>query len=214
MKANFFGDPNVGLYGFATERCCLLGCELPLKLTNKIHETLKVDINTITVAGTELAGIFAAGNSSGVVLPKIAEKQEIAAVKRLGINVAVLKSKETALGNMIVCNDKGCLVSERLKKFKKEIADALCCSVETGKIASLQIVGSASAASNKGCLLHRDCEEQELRSVEELLGVKADLGSINGSPFVKAGIIANKNGVVCSEEATGPELQRISEVFE
>ena len=80
-------------------------------------------------------------------------------------------------------------------------------------MAGLHIVGSAAVATNKGCLCHRDASEEELKLIEDLLKVKTDIGSIGGSPFVKAGIIANSYGIVVSEEASGPEMQRIDEVF-
>ncbi len=212
MKAQFSGDPNIGLYGFATDAYCLLGFEPREK--GKIESLLKIKIRLTTIAGTELAGIFASGNSFGVVLPKIAEREEIKSIKALGINTLVLKSRETALGNMILCNDKGCLISERLKAFRKEIADCLSCEVDTGKISGLSIVGSCAAATNRGCLCHRDADEDELKRIEDVLKVKVDIGSIYGSPFVKAGLLINSSGALASQTATGPEMERILEVFE
>ncbi|MFZ3077784.1 MAG: translation initiation factor IF-6 [Candidatus Aenigmatarchaeota archaeon] len=212
IRTNFNGDPNIGLYGFASDGYCLLG-NLP-KHRQKMEEYLKVKISAAQMAGTELAGIFAAGNSNGILVSKIADAREVKEIKKaLGINVLVIKAKATAIGNLVVCNDKGCIISSMLKKFGKDIAEALDCETAVGKVAGLHIVGSAAVATNKGCLCHRDAGEDELKGIEELLKVKTDIGSIGGSPFVKAGIIANGSGIVVSEEASGPELQRIDEVF-
>lgn len=212
IRTNFNGDANIGLHGFATDSYCLIG-DLP-KRAQKMEELLNVKISAAQIAGTELAGIFASGNSSGVILTKIIETQERKRIeKALGINVLVIRTKETATGNLVLCNDRGCLISGKLKKYGKDIAEALNCETAVGEVAGLHIVGSAAVATNKGCLCHRDAEEDELKLIEELLKVKADIGSIGGSPFVKAGIIANCSGVVVSEEASGPEMQRIDEVF-
>lgn len=212
IRTNFNGDPNIGLYGFASDGYCILGNHP--KHRQKMEEMLKVKISAAQMAGTELVGIFAAGNLNGILVSKIADAREIKEIKKaLGINVLVIKAKETAIGNLVLCNDKGCIISSKLKKYGKEIAEILDCETVVGKVAGLHIVGSAAVATNKGCLCHRDAEENELRMIEELLKTKADIGSIGGSPFVKAGIIANSHGVVVSEEATGPELQRIDEVF-
>ncbi len=212
IRTNFNGDTNLGLYGFATDGYCLLGNHP--KHTHKMEELLKAKIKIAQIAGTELAGIFAAGNSSGILVSKIADARELKEIKKaLGINVLVIKAKETAIGNLVLCNDKGCIISAKLRKYGKDIAETLDCETAVGGIAGLHIVGSAAAASNKGCLCHRESNEEELRLVEEMLKVKADIGSIGGSPFVKAGLIANSFGVAVSEEATGPELQRIDEVF-
>ncbi len=212
MRTNFNGDPNIGLYGFASDSYCFLGNYS--KHAERIEEILEARIKVAQIAGTDLAGIFAAGNSNGIILSKIIdpiERKEIEKV--LGINILVLKSKHTAIGNLALCNDKGCIISAKLKRFEKEIAETLGCETACGRIAGLHIVGSAAITSNKGCLCHREACEDELKRVEEILKVKADIGSIGGSPFVKAGIIANSGGVVVSEQATGPELERIDEVF-
>lgn len=212
IRTNFNGDPNIGLYGFASDGYCLLGNHP--KHAQKMQELLKVKISAAQMAGTELAGIFSAGNSSGILVSKIADAREIKEIKKaLGINVLAIKAKETAIGNLALCNDRGCIISAKLKRYGKEIAEALDCETAVGSVAGLHIVGSAAIATNKGCLCHRDAEEGELKLIEELLKVKADIGSVGGSPFVKAGVIANGNGVVVSEEASGPELQRIDEVF-
>ncbi len=212
MRTNFNGDPNIGLYGFATDTYCLLGSQP--KHRQKMEEMLKVKIKVAQIAGTELMGIFASGNCSGIILTKIIEPREKKEIeKALGINVMIIKTKETAAGNLVLCNDNGCIISSKLKRYGKDIAETLNCETATGTVAGLHIVGSAAVTSNKGCLCHRDAEEGELKEIEELLKVKADIGSIGGSPFVKAGIIANSSGIIVSEEASGPELQRIDEVF-
>lgn len=212
LRANFNGDPNIGLYSFATDSYCLLG--LRTKKIEKIAKVLKTNVKIATIARTELVGIFVAGNCSGMVLPKIIEKDEVKNLKSLGMNLLTLKAKETALGNLILCNDHGCLISKKLKKFKRQIADCLNCETETGTIAGLEMVGSVARASNIGCLCHRSASEIELKAIEQLLKVKIDIGTVNyGSPFIKAGIIVNSSGAVVSGQTTGPELGRIEEVF-
>jgi translation initiation factor 6 len=214
LRTNFNGDPNIGLYGFATDNYCFLGIEPQQKILQKIKETLKAKVMISTVAGTELAGIFVAGNSNGIILSKIIEDYELKSLKKLGLNLKIINSKETALGNLILCNDKGCLIASSLKKYKKEISGALGCEVEIGKIAGLDIVGSAAVASNIGCLCHREANEEEMKKIEDILKVKVDVGSISyGSPFIKSGLIVNSKGLMFSEQTTGAELGRINEVF-
>lgn len=210
---NFNGDPNIGLYGFATDSYCILGIDSP-RMLQKIKEMLKTEIITSTIAGTELASLFATGNSNGILLPKIVEDFELKKLKKLGFNMKIIEAKETALGNLILCNDNGCLISSSLKKHKKEISEVLGCEVETGKIAGLDIVGACAITSNAGCLCHREAKEKELKRIEEILKVRVDVGSVNyGSPYIKSGMIVNSNGVAFSEQSTGPEMGRISEVF-
>jgi translation initiation factor 6 len=214
-RIDFSGDPNIGLYGFANDDYCILGLEPQKKIFKQIKKTIKTDIKISTITGTELIGLFSAGNSNGIILTKIIESFEFKKLKKLfDLNLEIIKSRETALGNLILCNDKGCLISKSLKKFKKKISDALECEVEIGTIANLDIVGSTAIASNIGCLCHREATEEEMKKLEEVLKVKVDVGTIGyGSPFIKAGVIVNSKGVLYSEGTTGAELGRIDEVF-
>jgi translation initiation factor 6 len=214
-RIDFNGDPNIGLYGFANDDYCILGLEPKKKILNQIKKTIKTGIKISTITGTELIGLFSTGNSNGIILTKIIESYELKKLKKLfDLNLEIIKSKETALGNLILCNDKGCIISKSLKKFKKKITDALGCEVEIGTIANLDIVGSAAIASNIGCLCHREAKEDEMKKLEEVLKVKVDVGTVGyGSPFIKAGIIVNSKGVLYSEGTTGAELGRIDEVF-
>lgn len=208
-------DPNVGLYGFATDKYCIMGAEPKKHVLQKMKEALGVPIIVSHIAESEIAGLFAAGNSNGILLTKIVEGYEVKRMKKLlDVNFLTIKSKETAIGNLVLCNDRGCMVSPVLKRYRKTIADCLGVEVDTGVIAGFDIVGSTAIASNRGCLCHRAASEQELKKVEDLLKVKTDVGTVGfGSPFIKSGLIVNSNGVVIAQTSTGPELGRIDEVF-
>lgn len=215
-RMDFNADPNIGLYGWSTDSYCFLGFGPAKKARQKIEKILKVKVLSSTVAGTELSGIFAAGNSSGIVLTKLIEKNELAGLKKLfkGLNLIAIPSKETAIGNMVLCNDKAAFISSRLKRYRKKIEDCLGCETEAGTLGGMEIVGSAAIATNRGCLCHPGTSEEELKSLEELLKVRVDVGTMSfGSPFVKAGLIVNTKGMLTSTMSTGPELGRAFEVF-
>jgi len=215
LRADFNGDPNIGLYGFATDDYCIIGLKPQNRVFNDLKKTLRTEIKITTIAGTELIGLFAAGNRNGILVTKIIEDYELKRLKEMfDINIEVIRSKETAIGNLVLCNDNGCLISKTLKRFKKLIEDTLNCEVEIGKVSKLNIVGSTALSNNKGCLCHREAREKEMQKIEDILKVKVDVGTVNyGSPFVKAGVIVNDKGVLFSKFSTGAELGRIEEVF-
>jgi len=218
FQTNFFGDHNLGLYGKACEKICILGKSLEEK-REKIEEVLKVKSVALTLSNTDLVGIFCALNENGIVLTRILtsfEKEKFLELKKLfGMNLLILKSKFTAVGNLILCNGKGALISKLFsKKEKKEIEDCLGVEAVFSTIAGIQTVGSCGIATDKGCLLHRDASEEEIKIVEEVLKVKADIGTANfGSPFVGSCIIANSEGALIGESTTGPEIARIQEAL-
>jgi translation initiation factor 6 len=214
-KARFNGDPNIGLYSFANDNFCLLGLDPGKAVKSKVELTLGEKTKFTTIAGTELIGLFIAGNNKGIVVPKIIEDSELENLRKmLDVEVAVISAKDTALGNLILCNDKGCMIPEKLKRYGKEISDALGCEVVLGGFADVEVLGSAAVATNNGCLCHRDATDEEMKTIQDILKVKVDVGTSGyGSPFIRSGIIVNSRGIVFSELSSGPEVGRFEEVF-
>lgn len=214
FRTTFNGDPNIGLFSRATNKLCLMGSNVSEKAVKRMKETLGVEVHMCTLAGTDLIGIFCSCNSNGIVVTKLAEKHELAILKKLFDKVAVIDSKETAIGNLVLCNDNGCVISPKLKKFRDQIEECLGCKTDIGTLAHFDLVGSTGIASNVGCLCHRGASEKELKNVEELLKVRTDIGTLAyGTPYIKAGVIVNDKGIIISESSTGPELGRADEVF-
>ncbi|HLD57713.1 MAG TPA: translation initiation factor IF-6 [archaeon] len=209
---NFYGDSSIGLYGFATEKFVLLG-HLEHGIADNINHTLGVKPIITTVAGTNLAGVFCAGNSNGVVLPEIAYPHEISQIEKHA-KVLVLEGKYTALGNIVLVNDNGCVISEKLKGHKEELEDFFKVPVEVSKVAGLDLPGALGIANSNGCVVHKGIKDKEKEVLESTLKVKAEPADVNfGSSFVKSGIIANSKGLLVGKQTSGPELEKIAEIL-
>jgi translation initiation factor 6 len=209
LRTDFYGDPNLGLYGFASDKYCLVGFRS--KMTKNISKVLKTPVYNCNALNTSLLGIFMAGNSSGVVVPKILEEEEIKKIKEVS-NVLVLESRYTALGNLILMNDNGIVLSPLLSREKSRIEEFFNLPCEIATIAGKKVVGALALATNKGCLVGPEIKEKELATIKRVLKVDVDIGTVNfGSPFVKAGLIGNSHGVVVSSMTSGQELGKISE---
>jgi len=119
--------------------------------------------------------------------------------------VIVLRQKHTALGNLIAMNDKGIIAAPLLSEDLKQ---------EGMKIAGTDLVGSATYVNNKAFITHRDAEETEVKHLEKVFKVPGGIGTVNmGDPFVKSAIIGNKKGLIVSMPTSGPELNRIDDIF-
>lgn len=219
FQTNFHGDHNLGLFGKASDKYCIVGNFIQEKTFQKIEDVLRVKVVKLTIASTDLVGIFCCLNSNGVLLPKIVKDSEIEKFKilkkELGIELKILKSKFTALGNLILCNDSGAVLSDIFsKREKRDIEECLDVESEYGSVAGMSIDGSCGIASNRGCLLHRDANEKEIENVENILKVNVDIGTANfGSPFVGSCCFANSNGGLVGESTTGPEINRLMEAL-
>lgn len=201
-RTDYRGNINIGLYAVVTEDYGLFPPEF------KKRDLFGVEEIEVSIANTNLIGLFCAGNSHGLVLPSMAKDIELD--KMPETNYVTIDSELTAFGNLILCNDHGAVISKHLKDKRQQIEEALAVETVVGSLNGLNIVGSSGLATNHGALLHRNSSDQEIEAVESALQVEADIGTVNfGSPYVGTGILANSKGVLVGNETKGPEMGRI-----
>ncbi|MBI3190668.1 translation initiation factor IF-6 [archaeon] len=209
LKTNFNGDTNIGLYGFATDKYCLVGVN-----NKKIKPVVGVPVFVCRILNLDFAGIFVAGNSEGIIINDTVEEYEGYKLKAHFSKILVLKTKYTAIGNLVMMNDNGAIVSPLLKKHRKAISEFFNIPCESTTIAKQNIIGNLGVATNRGCLVHPKIRKNEKEIIERVLGVKSDIGTVSfGSPYPRAGIIANSHGFVVSEMSSGPEMGRVTEAL-
>lgn len=209
LRASFRGDPNIGLYGFATESCVFLG--MRTRLDSKIEESLG-KIRSSGMLQTGFAGIFCAGNSSGIIVPRILADYELEGLRKTFSDILVLDTDYSAIGNLVLLNDSGIILSPLLRRHRRAVKEFFRLPCEISKVANTSIAGSMAIATNKGCLAGPGTKKHEIKILEDVLNVELGLGTVSfGSPFVRSGIIANSKGFVVSETSSGPEIGRISE---
>lgn len=209
VLTDYSGDPNLGFHGVATAEYALLAPDFKRK------EILGLDTVCETyIANTDLAGLFCAGNSEGLLVPDTLRDHEESALDDAGIDHMVVDANHTALGNLVLANDTGCYLSPHLANHEDAIGEFLGVDVTVGTVAGLEIVGSAGIATNNGVLLHRGTEEAEMEAVEETLGVDGDIGTVNfGSPYVGSGIVANTTAALVGNQTKGPETARVEKAL-
>jgi translation initiation factor 6 len=189
--------------------------EVPAKKAKELERILNVPVHQITMCGTSLVGAFVTGNSKTLLVPEIAFDYELAQLEKLGIDYTVIQAKLTALGNNLLCNDKGCLANPDFSADqKKSIRQALGTSLKPGKIAGLNTVGSLGALNSNGCVVHRDITRAETRFVEDLLGIRCFPSTINlSSPYIRSGLLCNDHGFIVGDASGGPEITNIDEAL-
>lgn len=214
-RIDFNGNSNIGLFAFCNDNICLVGKEVPKKCIEKLEKVLKVPVHKIYIAGTSLVGVFLAGNNDTILVPSIAFENELKELDKLSINYKIIDTKFTALGNNILCNDNGAIISSEFEaKAKKDIQKALAIPTSQQQIAEMDVVGSLCALNDKGGLVHRDASETELKKIEKLLKIDMEIGTVNfGSPYIKSAVILNKNGFLTGTQTTGPEIQHADYAF-
>ena len=215
VKADFEKNPFIGLFLKASDRFILVPKSAPEKLVEIAVETLETEAIKLFVNQSHLLGLYCAMNSRGCVLPRTTEPEEIAILKKAGLNVCTVSDKFSAIGNNIAVNDKGALVNPDMSGNDcKAIADCLGVEVFRRKVAGFSTVGALTVATNRGVLTCNEASESDLELMEKCFGVKGGKGSSNmGTPFNSLGVIANSKGAVVGELTTGFEMGRVHEAL-
>lgn len=212
-RMNLTGSPNLGVYISVNDEVAIVPFNLSTEVEDIIKETLEVDTIKTSIAGCNLNGALAVGNSNGFVVSPYINEKELQTLEDAGLNVSLMPGKYTAVGNIIAANDHGAIVGPKVgEKAVKVIEDTLKVPVEISSIADSNIIGSSSLVTNKGFLVHRDASYEELDFVEEVFKVEGNIGTVcKGMPLVGACGIANSQGAIVGESTTSPEMARLEE---
>lgn len=212
-RMNLTGSPNLGVYMSVNDEVAIVPFNLSTEVEDIIKETLEVDTIKTSIAGCNLNGALAVGNSNGFVVSPYINERELQTLEDAGLNVSLMPGKYTAVGNIIAANDHGAIAGPNVgEKAIKVIEDTLKVPVEISSIADSNIIGSSSLVTNKGFLVHRDATYEDLDFVEEVFKVEGNIGTVcKGMPLVGACGIANSQGAIVGESTTGPEMARLEE---
>jgi translation initiation factor 6 len=206
---DIYRSPNIGVFLKGNDKYLLVPKGLAQTKTDKLCEDLQVNPVPASIGESRLLGPLASMNSNGVLVSRLAEDYEMNEIKgATGMNVTRLESRLTAVGNLVVANDKCALVSPLLEpRAVAQIKDALGTEVERTPIGEYHQVGSFVVATNNGAAVYPGLSEQEVGRLGSLLGVDAYPTSVNrGVPFVASGLIANTKNAIVGSQTTGPEL--------
>jgi len=184
--------------------------------SSKLSSFLGVEPVRASISGLRLIGPFVTMNNKGIMVSRLTEDEEIEEIKKeTCLPVERLPTKYTSIGNLIVANDNGAIVSEILSdQVLKIVADVLDVQVEKMSIASYYQVGSMAVATNLGVVVHPHASEYEVKRIHEILKVDVEPSTINnGVPYVASGIIANSKNAVVGSLTNGPELLILSRIL-
>ena len=216
IKYDVYRGPNLGVYISVNDSTVLVPMGFAKTKAEKLAKYLDVDYLYASIANTRLIGALCVMNNKGLLLPKTAFQNEYDSLKKeLDLEVGVLDSKFSALGNVVCANDKGAVVSPWLSNEDcKMISDVLGVEVLQKKIAGFNQTGVVMVANNSGAAIHPEADEEDMKTFSNLLGVKVEQSSINnGIPYVSSGILANNHNIVVGSLTTSPEIMMLTRAF-
>ena len=205
LLSDYLSSPNIGIFCSINDNVALVPLNCPDEFSDLVKQ-LDVDIVKTSMANTSVIGIFSALNNNTIIVPGLLEDKEINVLKDHFNEVVVIDDRYTAVGNLITMNNNGILCQ---KRFAKTLEGSV-----PFEIAESDLVGSAVFANNEAFICHVDAKQEEIDTLRKVLKINGDIGTVNlGDPFVKYGIIGNKKGLIVGNASSGPELNRIDDVF-
>ena len=216
FKYDVYRSPNVGIYAKCNDSFVFIPNGFATTKAENLREFLKTEYVFTSVANTRLIGVLMVANNNGILLPRNSLEEEVIHLKKsTGLNVDILETKHTALGNLICANDKGGIMSPLIpSEFVKKVEDVLGIEVIRKRIAGYHQTGAMAVATSHGGIIHPSTEEEDIKSISQVLGVELEPATINGgSPYVASGILANNKSLVVGTLTNGPELVMLTKAF-
>jgi len=209
LKTNFSSNPNIGVIGIANDDVLIIGEGYEYN-EKKIKQELGVQkIIETRISGITTPGIFLVWTGEEFLAPDIIETEEKEKLEKEGIKIKVIKTKLTALNNNLLilngityCNPD---FEEEVIKENKWVPR---------EINEEKLVGSMVGHNGTRGIISPEATDEEIDELEAT-GITIGVGTVNkGVKFVRSGMIINNKGLLLGGETTGPELQRLTEIFE
>jgi len=220
VRLQYENSSDIGVFSKLTNSYCLTAIGGSTNFYSAFESELGdvIPIVHASIAGTRIIGRLCAGNRHGLLVPAGTTDQELQHLRNsLPDAVALQRVEErlSALGNVIACNDYVALVHPDLDRETEEIiADVLKVEVFRQTVAENVLVGSYSAISNQGGLVHPKTSIQSQEELSSLLQIPLVAGTVNrGSDVIGSGLVVNDWCAFIGMDTTATEISVIEATF-
>lgn len=219
-RCQYENNNEIGVFSKLTNSYCLVAIGGSQNFYSVFESELADHIPVIqcSIAGIRIIGRLTAGNKNGLLVPNTTTDQELQHLRNSlpdSVKLRRVEEKLSALGNCIVCNDHVALVHPDIDQETEQIiADTLKVEVFRQSIAQNVLVGSYSALSNNGALVHPRTTIEEQKELSALLQVPVTAGTVNrGSDVIGGGMVVNDWTAFAGLDTTSTEMAVLESIF-
>lgn len=219
-RCQYENNNEIGVFSKLTNSYCLVAIGGSQNFYSVFESELADHIPVIqcSIAGIRIIGRLTAGNKNGLLVPNTTTDQELQHLRNSlpdSVKIRRVEEKLSALGNCIVCNDHVALVHPDIDQETEQIiADTLKVEVFRQSIAQNVLVGSYSALSNNGALVHPRTTIEEQKELSALLQVPVTAGTVNrGSDVIGGGMVVNDWTAFAGLDTTSTEMAVLESIF-
>ncbi|HIE41582.1 MAG TPA: hypothetical protein EYP80_02855 [Candidatus Aenigmarchaeota archaeon] len=206
-QTNFFGNSTLGLLAIVTDNHCYLPPNMKERQIENIAKFLNVEIKITSFYSSFLLGLFGAANSNYLFVPTIVKDLE---TKNLNKKIIKIESVFNTLGNLVLCNDNGIVLSPYLSKKADFFKEYIKLNVGVTTIGNLPFPGILAVVTNKAGIVYKNCRNEELDILEKTLKVKFKRCEFYEG-FPGAEFLANSNGLIAPRYLKAQELAEVQE---
>lgn len=215
------GSWNIGAFIYTTNSFAIVGEGFRPQTLSIIENVLNVPVIVQKIYDEDLVGCLIAATSNGIVVPYETHDEEIARLKKqLDTNIEKIHLEGTysnALGNLILANEKKAIIKDKIynmnRETMKKIEDVLGVEVIPYNINLTDAIASYILANSRGIVFSPLFTSEDVDNIREILGyprTRTIISTVNtGLPIIRSGAVANDNGLLVGNKATGVELARI-----
>ncbi|MFW9949778.1 MAG: translation initiation factor IF-6 [Candidatus Thorarchaeota archaeon] len=221
LKYQLFGRNSIGVYIELNNLFGLYPSTLIKSAEKKLKSVFEIPLYPFSINNSNLIGVYTVSNKNGIIVPHIIREDELIKLRSYtaefnhNYKIGILKSIDNAFGNLILCNDKGAIISTFLKEYREIIEDILGVETIVYEFAENHLPGSIGISNNRGCLVHPLTNDEEIETITSILKVnETDVSTVNrGIPYLSSGASVNDIGGIFGLECTGPEMMRLTNVL-
>lgn len=210
---DFDGNPNIGIYMFVNDKFCLVGHPINDTKKKEIEKNFNVPVYNTTVLGTELIGLFIAGNNELLIVPSMYdyEKKVLEEIcKNHDVKLITVKDLQNTYGsNICVGKDKVLINFEYPEEFEAEIKKHTKYKIIRIDNEKFKSIGATCRYINNKYFFSQEYEEAQVKPILKEIG---GVGTINqGNYYIASGVVGNSSGIIIGSMSSTIEIQNIVE---
>ncbi len=213
-KLEIGDNPHVGVYASVSNEYGLFPNVLTKEQEKDIVEALDINIVRINLGQSTINGAISKLYKNKVVLTDSSSKIDQKYLESQGLEVLKISGYH-AVGNLILVNDKGLVLSSEFsKKHVEDISEFFGLKSNVMNLGGISVVGAMASLNNKNIAVCPHITKEEFSALTKIFKVKGNIATVNyGDPYVANGLLINDKGVVMGSLTSGYEIIRIDDIF-
>ncbi len=165
------------------------------------------------INGNPYVGVYCAASETLAVVPdsvtnkvarELAETLEVEVIRTTIAGASIV-------GSLLAVNSNGAMVTNFVEKRElAKVPKGLRIGIMEEK---LNAAGNTVLANDRAALVHPSSNPRTMRTVEDVLGVEVQRGSVAGIETVGSACLATAKGIVCHPRTSEHELRWLADLF-